>query len=64
MLDRRRDSVRRQQFEDARTELVERLRRVCGHWPPDELHALTARMIRLRGKYEQITGMPEQNRAM
>lgn len=62
MLDRRTDVVRRQQFERARRDLVQRLQRVCGHWPPDELHALTARMIRLRVKYDPFTGMPELNR--
>ena len=59
MGERRTNLRKREYFEQLRTELTERLRRLSGAMSHDELAALTARMTRLRLKYELSTGLPE-----
>ena len=57
--ERRVDKAKRALFEDLRLDLRNRLSRVCDHWPCAELDGLTARMTRLRLRYEPICALPE-----
>ena len=59
-MERRRDSAKREHFQMLRRELLNRLRRVCHAMSREELDQLTARMTRLRLKYEQVTALPEE----
>ena len=59
MRERRVNPRRREQFEEARRELARRLGVVCRHFSRDELEALTARMTRVRLKYEVAPGIRE-----
>jgi len=56
--ERRRDLTTRERFEVIRHELIRRLRRVCAEMAEGELNQLTARMTRIRLKYEPLVGMP------
>lgn len=58
--ERRVDTAKRALFEDLRADLRNRLSRVCDDWPCAELDRLTARMTRLRLRYEPICALPEQ----
>ena len=56
MRERRVNPARREQFEEARRELSRRLGAACREFSHDELEALTARMTRIRLKYEVAAG--------
>jgi hypothetical protein len=56
--DRRRDDGRRASFECDRSDLGARLRPVCGHFAPEDLHQLTVKMTRLQYKYATLTAVP------
>lgn len=58
--ERRVDKAKRALFEDLRQDLRNRLSRVCNDWPCTELDGLTARMTRLRLRYEPICALPEK----
>jgi len=59
MRERRTDPVRRAQFEDRRLNLLDRLHTVCSYMSQEELDALTARMTRIRQKYDFVTAVAE-----
>ena len=58
MEERRRNAVRRAIFDTASRELRGRLALVCAHLGEEELARLTARMTRLRLKYENVWDPP------
>jgi len=51
--------MRRARFEDRRLNLLARLNAVCSYMSQQELDRLTARMTRLRQKYDSVTAVPE-----
>ena len=57
-VERRRDLTRRKRFDTLRADLLYRMRRVCQEMPERELDQLTARMTRIRLRYESAVGMP------
>lgn len=57
-VERRRDLTKRGRFDALRADLLDRLRRVCDGMPDRELEQLTARMTRIRLRYESVVGMP------
>ena len=57
-VERRRDLARRKRFDELRADLLYRLRPVCKETPVRELEQLTARMTRIRLRYESSVGMP------
>lgn len=62
-VERRRDLTRRDRFDALHADLLHRLRQTCEAMPERELEQLTARMIRIRLKYESTVGMPVNTNA-
>lgn len=63
MMERRANLEKREQFELLRSRLRHRLERICAHFPQAEFENLTARMTRLRLKYDPVSAVPERDRA-
>ena len=61
-MERRLNPKKRERFENIRLEVAARLQRVCSHLPDLELRELTARIARVRLRYEAVTAVPERVR--
>ena len=57
-MERRANAWGRENFDSLRENLIQRLLRVCGHMTREELHRLTAQMVRLQLKYARDTAVP------
>jgi hypothetical protein len=57
-MERRANTDGRQHFEDLRDGLIRRLHCVCEHFAPEDLEALTLRMVRIQLRYERDTAVP------
>jgi hypothetical protein len=57
-IDRRRDYGARRDFDNVCRQIEARVRRVCSHWPDEEILALTRRMARVHLKYRHATWAP------
>lgn len=55
--ERREYTEGRVEFEDVRKAIEARVRRVCGHWPDEEVIVLTTRMTRIHLKYRRFTSI-------